>query len=93
MSITKKAIAAVNPFKSKTPKAKPLSFDLKQLGKDCVAKREAEGITMRQVRAQVGLGMTQLYNIEAGLASPNADTLAKVIDWLGAPVGKYFVRK
>lgn len=74
-------------------KSKPLSFDLKQLGKDCIAKRERDNISLKSIYATHGVGTSQMFSVEAGLNTPNANTLAKIIDWLGEPIEKYFVRK
>lgn len=77
----------------KKPKQKPLIFDLKQLGKDCIAKREKDDISLRAIQAEYDISITVMYMIEAGRNAPTATTLAKLIDWLGEPVEKYFVRK
>lgn len=82
-----------NAKKSVALLAKPLSFDLKTLAKDCIAKRETEGLSLRIIQKTNGIGFTQLWAIESEASFPNANTLAKVIDWLGLPVEKYFVRK
>lgn len=64
-------------------------FNLKQLAKDCIAKRQAENITFAQFTKETGVTGSNLHRIETEKA-PGVETLAAVCNWLGKPVQHYF---
>ncbi len=59
---------------------------LTELSASIQRKRTAEGLSLRQVARQVGLGASTLWRLERGRGVPDSATLARLAEWLSVPL-------
>lgn len=80
---------------SKVKKKKELSlqFDHSIFAADILAKRQKDDLSLVSVSKITGVIKSGVYFYEAGKMCPSADNLAKMVNWLGTPIQKYFILK
>jgi len=59
-------------------------MDTKKLIKALKEKREAEGLSLRKLSAQIGVSFSTLARIERGDGEPDNNSALRILDWLGA---------
>lgn len=52
-------------------------------------KREAEGLSIRALSAQIGVSFSALARIERGEGEPDNNSTIRILNWLGAEAGEY----
>lgn len=61
-----------------------MSVDIGKLIEALKRKREAEGLSLRKLSAQIGVSFSTLARIERGDGAPDNNSLLRILDWLGA---------
>jgi transcriptional regulator with XRE-family HTH domain len=59
-----------------------------QIGRNLAACRAAAGMTQEQLSHASGVATAQISRIENGRANPHMETLVRLAEALGVPVGK-----
>lgn len=73
--------------------AEPERKKLNGLGERIRARREAQGLTLRALGAQVGLSASFLAQVERSLANPSIESLQQIAQVLKVPIFYFFTEE
>lgn len=71
-----------------------ITLDRSALHRALDERRQAEGLRWADVAGQVGVVSSTLSRLAVGYGSPNADSLARLLNWLGTTdLGPYLTSR